>query len=340
MKRLLGFIGVLGVLLAIAFFQAPQSAQSSQTKLASKHVAEKPRIGILQTQSHPALDEIHRGVVAQLRQRGFKDGKTVTIDFENAQGDQSNLQTMAQRFQTKKTALNIGIATPAAQALANTNTQAPLILGAISDPKAAGLVHDNRQPGTNVTGVSSRTPVKQQLQLIRQVLPDIKKLGVIYTSSDPSAQAEVAVLRHLAPQFGFKLHHFTVANSNDVDQVAQLAVQQVQAIYVPSDNTIASALQTLLNHTNQAKVPVFPATAKQVQAGGLASYGLDQYALGVATGNMAADVLQGKTQPAKTPIKTVAKGKLAINQKAAVALGIKLPAAVTKQAQQKGVVYP
>lgn len=336
MKRLLGFIGLLGVLLGIAFFQAPRPTHSAHTAT----TAEKPRIGILQTQSHPALDEIHRGVVAQLKRRGYTNGKTATIDFENAQGDQSNLQTMAQRFQTKKTTVNIGIATPAAQALANTSTQAPLILGAISDPKAAGLVHSNRRPGTNTTGVSSRTPVQQQLRLIRQVLPHAKQLGVIYTSSDPSAQAEVKVLRRLARKFGFQLHRFTVANSNDVDQVAQLAVQQVQAIYVPSDNTIASALQTLLNHTNQAKLPVFPATAKQVKAGGLASYGLDQYALGVATGNMAADILQGKTQAATTPIKTVTQGKLAINQKAAAALGIKLPAAVVEQAQQKGVVYP
>lgn len=333
MKRMLSFIGLLLVFLGFAFFQEGGVKQNKP------QAVKKPTIGILQTMSHPALDDIRRGTIDQLRKRVFVNGKTAKIDFKNAEGDQSNLKSIAERFQNENTDLNIGIATPAAQAIANTDKTTPLILGAISNPKSAGLVANNAHPGHNITGVSNRTPTADQLKLIRELLPDVKVLGVMYTSSDPSAQAEVKVVRKLAPKYGFTIKEFTVSNSNDVDQVAQTMARQVKAVYVPTDNTIASAMQTLVKNTNAAKIPVFPPAGTMVEDGGLATYGINQYQLGVATGNMAADVLEGKSDPATTPVKIVAKGDLILNQKEADLLGIKIPAKLQKEAQQKGEVY-
>ncbi|ANK59027.1 peptide ABC transporter substrate-binding protein [Loigolactobacillus backii] len=332
MKRMIGLIAILVAFLGVAFFQ------EGGVKTTAPQEIKKPTIGILQTMSHPALDQITKGTIDQLKKRGYVNGKTAKIDFENAQGDQSNLKSMADRFDNEDTDLNIGIATPAAQSIANANKTTPLILGAISNPKSAGLVSNYKHPGGNITGVSNLTPTNDQIRLVREIMPNVKELGVMYTSGDPSAAAEVKVVRQVAPKYGFKLKEFTVSNSSDVDQVAQTMLQQVKAVYVPTDNTIATAMQTLVKDANNAHVPVFPPAGTMVHDGGLATYGINQYQLGVATGNMAADVLQGKAKPATTPIKIIAKGDLVLNMKEAKLLGINIPTHLVNEASKKGEI--
>lgn len=321
-----GVIFIFVVILGFAFFQGQQK-QKPQAK---------PTVGILQLMSHPALDAIHKGIIHGLEEEGYKPGKNIKIDFQNAQNDQSNLKTMSTKFANEDADLSIGIATPSAQALANTITKKPVILGAITDPKGAGLVKNNQKPGGNITGVSDQAPLKEQLNLIKQFMPKMKTLGIIYTSSDDSAVAQYKMFVKLCKQENVRLKAYSIANTNDLTQVAEQAVRSVDAIYVPTDNTIAGAMQTLVGAANNAKVPVFPAVDTMVKQGGVATYGIDQYQLGVATGKMSAQILKGKKKPSSTPIKFFRHGKLIINEKQANKLGIKVPANLLKEAQQKG----
>lgn len=167
-------------------------------------------------------------------------------------------------------------------------------------------------------------------------MPKMKTLGIIYTSSDDSAVAQYKKFAKICKQAHVRLKAYSIANTNDLNQVAEQAVSTVDAIYVPTDNTIAGAMQTLVGAANKAKVPVFPAVDTMVKAGGVATYGVDQYQLGVATGKMSAQILKGKRKPATTPIKFFRHGKLIINEKQTQRLGINIPESLLKEAQQKG----
>lgn len=330
MKRLYGLIAILLIFLGVAFVQENHQQATQKTGM--------PTVGILQLLSHPALDSIHKGIIAGLAEKGYHVNKNIKIDFQNAQNDQSNLKTMSARFVNEHADAMIGIATPAAQALANASSTTPVVLGAITDPKGADLVKSNTRPGNNVTGVSDQAPLKAQLKLIQKIMPKMKTLGIIYTSSDDSATAQYHKFAALCKREHVKLKAYSIANTNDLNQVAQQMVAQVDAVYVPTDNTVASAMQTLVATANAKKVPVFPAVDTMVKAGGLATLSIDQYQLGVQTGKMTADILKGKS-PATTPIRFERHGEMTVNLKTAKKLGITLPKDVLQAAKQHGEVF-
>ncbi|MFD1485347.1 tryptophan ABC transporter substrate-binding protein [Lacticaseibacillus baoqingensis] len=330
MKRMLALIAVLVAFLAVAFFATAKPTNQQ---------AKTPTVGILQLTTHPALDAIHQGIIKGMKDKGYTVGKNVKVDFQNAEGDQSNLKTMSERFADENAAVMVGIATPAAQALADVTTKTPIILGAITDPKGAKLVKDNQRPGGNITGVSDQAPIKAQLALIHQLMPQAKTLGVISTSSDDSAQTQAKMVGELAPQAGFAVKPFTISSTNDLNQVAGQMVTQVDAIFVPTDNTIASAMQTLVQVANTKNIPIFPTVDTMVKQGGVATIGLDQFELGVQTGKMVANVLSGRSKPATTPIHFEKTGKLIINVKQAQKLGITIPASLLQKAQKTGEVF-
>ncbi|WP_283680043.1 tryptophan ABC transporter substrate-binding protein [Lentilactobacillus sp. Marseille-Q4993] len=326
---------LIAIIILFAFLGYAFVNEKSQM---AKPAKKTPEIGILQLMSHPALDSIHKGIIAGLKQEGYTPGKNIKIDFQNAQNDQSNLKTMSSKFANENLDLSIGIATPSAQSLANSIKDKPIILGAITDPKGANLVKNNKRPGGNITGVSDQAPLKEQLGLIKKLMPKMKTLGIIYTSSDDSAVAQYKMFKKICKQEKIPLKAYSISNTNDLNQVAQQAVNSVDAIYVPTDNTIAGAMQTLVGAANQAKVPVFPAVDTMVRDGGVATYGVDQYKLGVATGKMSAQILKGNKKPATTPIKYFTHGKLIINKKQADKMGITIPASLMKEAKAKGEI--
>ncbi|WP_416353291.1 tryptophan ABC transporter substrate-binding protein [Agrilactobacillus fermenti] len=329
MKRMLTFIGALVIFLSVAFVMATKQQQQR---------AQTPTVGILQLTTHPALDAIHRGLVAELKAQGYSPQKgNIKIDYQNAENDQSNLKTMSERFTNHHVSVMVGIATPAAQALADASTRIPIVLGAVTDPKGANLVQDNVHPGGNVTGVSDQAPIKAQLQLIQKLQPNLKTMGVISTSSDDSAQTQVRILKRLvAKETSLKLKTYTITSTNDVNQVAETMMNQVDAVYVPTDNTIASAMQTLVQVGNAKKVPIFPAVDTMVKDGGVATISINQYRLGRQTGKMVVNILRHHQNPATTPVKFIKKGDLVINLKAAHKLGIQIPADLVQQAKTSG----
>lgn len=293
-----------------------------------------PTVGVLQFVSHPALDEIYKGVQEGLKQSGYEEGKNMRLAFQNGQADQSKLATMSQQLvQEKKADVLIGIATPAAQALANTTTEIPIVLGAITDPVSAGLVKSLDKPGGNITGVSDKSPVTAQLDLMMTLLPKTKKLGILYASSEENSKYQVAEVKQLAEQKGLSVKAYAVPSSNEIAQTVQVMTGEVDVIYIPTDNTIANAMQTVVSEADKTKTPIIPSVDTMVEQGGLATVGINQFQLGVQTGKMAADILSGKSDPATTPIYTFKEGDSIINIKQAEKLGITIPASVKEHAK-------
>ena len=332
MKRMLAFISALVVFLGVAFFMTGNAKKTANTK-------KVPTVGILQLQTHPALDAIHRGVIAGLKEYGYVPGKTVKIDYQNAQGDQSNLKTMSQKFINEDADEVVGIATPAAQSLvsaAGKNT--PVILAGITDPSGSGLIKSDAHPGANVTGTSGESPLKSHLDLMRELVPNTKTVGIIYTTSDHGGEYNAKKFAKICKQEGVAYKMYTIANTNDMQTVAEKMASEVDAVYAPQDNGVASAMKTLVSVTSKAKVPVIPAVDTMVKAGGLATLSVDQYQLGKLSGEMAAKVLKGR-KTSDYAIKVITKGKMTLNLSAAKKLGITFPDSVLKEAKTKGVVY-
>ena len=295
--------------------------------------AEKVNVGIVQLVEHAALDAANKGFVEGLASKGYKEGQNIAYDRQNAQADQSNLQNIAHRFVNNKVNLICAIATPAAQTVANVTSDIPIVATAVTDYKTAKLVKDNAKPGTNVTGTTDMNPVEQQLDLLLKVVPNAKSVGTIYCSSEVNSQLQVDILKKAATAKGVTIKEATVSNVNDIQQAARSLVGKVQAIYVPTDNVLASAMPTLVSVTEEAKLPVICGEGGMVKAGGVATLGVDYYKLGFQAGEMAADILGGKSKPADMAIQAQKEFKAMVNVKEAEKIGLKVPEDVLKGAE-------
>ncbi len=291
------------------------------------------KVGIVQLVEHNALDAANKGFVDGLKKRGYEEGKNIEIDRQNAQADQSNLANISQRFISNKSNLICAIATPAAQTVANATKDIPIVGTAITDYESAKLVKSNAKPGGNVTGTSDMNPVKEQIDLLMKLCPNAKTVGVIYCSSEVNSEVQVKAMKAYAETKGLKVETATISTVNDIQQAAQSLVSKVDAFYAPTDNVLASAMPTLLSVTDPAKKPVICGEENMVKAGGLATYGIDYYKLGLQTGDMGADILDGKKKPADMPIQTAKDLKASVNKKSADALGVKIPDDVMKSAE-------
>ena len=291
------------------------------------------KVGIVQLVEHNALDAANKGFVDGLKKRGYEEGKNIEIDRQNAQADQSNLANISQRFISNKSNLICAIATPAAQTVANATKDIPIVGTAITDYESAKLVKSNAKPGGNVTGTSDMNPIKEQVDLLMKFCPNAKTVGVIYCSSEVNSEVQVKAMKEYAASKGLKVETATISTVNDIQQAAQSLVSKVDAFYAPTDNVLASAMPTLLSVTDPAKKPVICGEENMVKAGGLATYGIDYYKLGLQTGDMGADILDGKKKPADMPIQTAKDLKASVNKKSADALGVKIPDDVMKSAE-------
>ena len=290
------------------------------------------KVGIVQLVEHNALDAANKGFVDGLKERGYEEGKNLTIDRQNAQADQSNLQNIAQRFVNDKVNLICAIATPAAQTVANATKHIPIVGTAITDYQGAKLVASNNEPKGNVTGTSDMNPIKEQIDLLMKIAPNAKTIGTIYCSSEVNSEVQVKAMKEYAESRGLRVEVATISTVNDIQQAAQSLVGKVDIFYEPTDNIIASAMPTLVAITDPAKKAVICGEPNMVKAGGLATYGIDYYKLGVQTGHMAADILDGKSKPASMAIEMAKDLKITINKKNAAALGLTIPAELLKDA--------
>lgn len=326
-KNLLATIVALTVMVVAALFMT-QKEQTSQSAS-----SEKVKIGVLQFVTHDSLDEIYKGIKAGLEEGGYSTTDNLEIDFMNAEADQSQVQTMSKKLVDNGNELLIGIATPAAQGLANATTELPIIMGAVTDPVGANLVSDLKNPGGNITGVSDQTPVADAVSLIKEITPDAKTIGVLYSSNEDNSKIQVEEFKAAAEEAGYTVLEYAAASSNELASTVEVATSKTDVLFTPVDNTVASAFSTVVSVANKTKTPIFTSVEDMVEGGGIASVTLSQYDLGVATGKMAAKILDG-ANPADTPVQIFNEGTVVVNQKVAKELGITLSDDVINQASK------
>ena len=317
-KIFIAFALLLVCILGYGVYSSNKGEDTNKTQ--NKEV----KVGVLQLLSHPALDQIYKGLEDGLAKEGYKVGENLKIDLQNAQGDQSNLASMGQKLVTDNNDILVGITTPA--------KDKPIIMAGITYPVEAGLIKSEDKPGNNITGVSDRTPIKQQLEIMKKVLPKMKKVGILYTASEDNSVKQAQEAEKLAKELGLEVKVSSIANTNDIQQVTESLASETDAIFVPIDNTIASAMSTVVKVTDAKKIPVFPSADTMVVDGGVLGIGVDQYQIGVETAKVVAKVLKGEDTK-NMPIVLANEGVIYLNEAKAKQLGIEIPNDIKEKAK-------
>jgi putative ABC transport system substrate-binding protein len=289
------------------------------------------KIGIIQIVEHPALDAAREGFLETLKANGYEEGKNLTVDYKNAQNDQSTLNSIAQKFATDKPNLVLAIATPSAQAMAAASKDIPILITAVTDPVEAKLVNSAAKPGTNVTGTNDMNPIKEQFELLKKLVPSTKKVGIIYNAGEVNSQVQVKLAKQVANDMGLQIVEASVSGSADVMQAAQSLVGNVDAVYIPTDNTVVSAAQAVIQVTDKNKIPVIAGESSVVDKGGLGTIGINYRKLGQQTGEMALRVLKGE-KPQDMPIESQKVFDTIINKDSVALLGITVPTDIAQKA--------
>jgi len=302
---------------------------------ASVFAAEPPKnvvIGISKIVSHPALDAVVKGIQDELAAQKI----AATFDVQNANGDISTAASIANKFQSEKVTLAVGVATPTAQSLVNTLKGIPIVYSAVTDPVKAGLVASLKKGDKNVTGVSDMTPVKQQIELLLK-MKKIKRLGHIYTSSEENAVVLANIVKDVCKELKIEFVPTTVTKSSEVKQAVQAIIKRVDALYISTDNTVVSAMSAVAEVAMKSKVPIMSADPSSSETYDvLAAWGFDYYKMGRATGQMIVEILKGK-KPEQIPARFMTKASdvdLMINLDVAKKLGLTIPKDIVKSANK------
>lgn len=285
-------------------------------------------VGVIQYATHSSLDNCYQGFLEGLAEEGIVEGDNLVIDFQNANGEQSNSDLQAKNMVTSGVDLIMGIATPAAMSAyaAAKETDIPVVFNAVSDPVAAGIVKSLDAPGVNCTGSSDVLDFDLQLEMIRAFLPDATTIGVIYTTSESNSISQLARLTEAAENYGFTIESIGVTAASEVGQAATALVSKgVDCIDNLTDNNVVDNLSTVLHITDEAGIPVFGSEIEQVANGCLASQSIDYVELGRVTGRMAAQILRGEVEASALPVSTESACYPVYNSAVAEKLGIALP---------------
>ncbi|UBH07326.1 hypothetical protein K8P10_002837 [Leucobacter sp. Psy1] len=286
-------------------------------------------IGISQFAPHPALDAASEGFKAAFEEAGLE----VEFDEQNAQGEQATAVTIAESFANEDLDLALAIATPAAQALASSVSTYPVLFTAVTDAVEADLVDSNEEPGGNITGTSDAVPpeaLEGQFDLITEMVPDAKKVGIVYASGEVNSEVQVEQATEVAADRDLEIVTQTVTTANDIAQATE-ALGDVDAIYVPTDNMVVNGIAALVQVAEQKQIPVIAAEAGTVEGGAIATMGIDYEALGKQTGEMAIAILEGG-DPATTPVEMAATLANTVNPAAAERMGVEIPDSVMEGA--------
>jgi len=292
-----------------------------------KEEAKEYKVGVVQLVQHGALDQANAGMIAGLADNGFVEGENLVVKQENAQNDQSNLQSIAQSFIADEVDLILAIATPAAQVMAANTEEIPIVGTAITSFEGAGLVESDEAPGYNVTGTNDMNPVEEQVNLLLQLKPDAKVIGTIYTAAEVNSQIQVDLLDKVAAAKGLTVEKRTIQNVNDIQQAAQSLVGVADALWLPTDNNVASAMPNVVGVTDPAGIITITGEESMTVAGGTATYSFSYYDIGYNAGVMAAQILKGEADPATLPVQSPKAEDLTavLNMEAIASLGVEVP---------------
>lgn len=296
-------------------------------------VGQTYKLAITQIVEHPALDSCRQGIQDELAAQGFTVGDNLEWIFENAQGSIPNTVSIAKKFVGEKPDVIVSIATPSAQAVASAAKGIPQVFSAVTDPVGAGLVKSLQNPGAGISGVSDLSPINTHMELIKDIVPNLKTLGIVYNSGEANSATLVKLVKQAAQKMNFTVKEATVSRSSEVLGATQSLVGKVDAIYIPTDNTVVSAFESVVKVAEQANIPLISGDINSVERGAVAALGFNYYDVGRQTGILVAKVLRGE-DPGKYPVETVQKTELYVNPGAAKRMGISLPDALVASAKK------
>ncbi|HEL2463406.1 TPA: ABC transporter substrate-binding protein [Streptococcus suis] len=293
------------------------AACSSSSEQASSDVV---KVGVLQYMEHESLTAAREGFVAELEANGYQEGEKLVLDYQNAQGDQANLQTISEQL-IDGNDIVLAIATPSAQSLATVSTETPIVFTAVTDPLSADLVESIEKPGGLLTGTSDQAPIDKQVELLGQAVPDAKTVGILYTTSERNSEVQVEQAKELLEKAGYKVVVKGITSSNEVQDATTSLMKDVDALFIPTDNTVASTMTMIGELSVEHKVPVIGGSTDMVDEGGLLTYGTNYEALGRQTAKMAIKIIEG-ANVSETAVEYPETVSLHVNEEMAQKLGI------------------
>jgi putative ABC transport system substrate-binding protein len=297
---------------------------------ATSALAQQKVVSITQIVEHPALDNTRKGFMDGLKELGVDAKFNVHI----AQGNAATNVQIAGQMLDEKPNLVLAIATPGAQVSAQKIKDIPVLFTAVSDPVGAGLVKSMDAPGGNLTGMTDMPPVAKQLELIKTILPKAAKIGIVYNAGEANSASQVNAVKAAGAKLGMSVVEATVSNSGGVFQAAKSLVGACDAVYIPLDNTVVSAFESLVKICEENKLPLFSSDNESVAKGSIAALALDYYAMGKQTAAMAKKILDG-AKPGAMPVESLTNLDVHLNLKAAKAQGVTVPEDVVKKAVKK-----
>ena len=312
---------VLGMSMVVAMMTGCGASKETSDNANS---AEKTyTIGISQFAEHGSLDNCREGFIEGLKEEGL-----------DADADTGTAAQIADQFVADKVDMICAIATPSAQAAYNAamETDIPVVYTAVTNPVAAELANDDKSPVGNVTGTSDELPVEAQLKMIREILPDAKTIGILYTTSEANSVYSIEQYEKLADKYGFKIEKTGITNTSEIQLAASDLLGKVDCLTNLTDNTVVSALPTVLGLANEKGIPVFGSEIEQVKLGCLAAEGIEYTQLGKDTGKMAAKILKGEASASEMDYELITESSLYVNEKVAENLGITVPDTMKERA--------
>ncbi len=296
-------------------------------------VAQEKSVAVTAIVEHPALDAVRDGVQAALKEAGYESGKNLKWQYQSAQGNTGTAAQIARKFVGDKPDAIVAIATPSAQAVVAATKTVPVVFSAVTDPVAAKLVPSWEASGTNVTGVSDLLALDKQMDLVKQVVPDAKRVGMVYNPGEANSVVVVKELQKLLPTMGMTLVEAAAPRSVDVSSAARSLVGKVDVIYTSTDNNVVSAYEALVKVGQDAKIPLVASDTDSVKRGAVAAYGINYRDLGEQTGRVVARILKGEA-PGSIKPEVSTKLELFVNPAAAQKQGIELSEALIKSAAE------
>ncbi len=301
----------------------PSSPTSEQTS--TKFVA------VTQIVEHPSLNATRDGLKQELATAGYQVNKNLKWQWESAQGNTATAVQIARNFAGEKPDVIVAISTPSAQAVVSAAPNIPVIFTAVTDPVGAKLVTNQEKPGGRVTGVSALVPIGKHLDLIAKITPQAKRIGAIYNAGEANSVTLIQLLKQEATTRGMTIVEATVAGSSEVATAARSLVGRSDAIYIPTDNTVASALESVIQIGINNKLPVYAADNDSVAKGAIASLSFNYYDVGRQTAQLVMRVFKGE-KPGEIAVESPTKLELHVNPKSAQAMGVKIPESVLSEA--------
>jgi putative ABC transport system substrate-binding protein len=292
-------------------------------------------IGITQLMTNPGIDAIREGFISEMTKLGYNDNVNIKYTFENSQGDNTVAQSIAKKFVNEKCDMIFAITTPTAQVCAQEikGTNIPLVFGAVTDPVTARLVNSLEKPGGNITGTSDKWPTAAQFDLLLQLVPTVKRIGVVYNPGETNSESNIKEVEQVCISKNLQLIKVAVSNTSEVYAAAQSLVGKIDAFYVSADNTVITAMDAVIKISEKNKIPLLPGVSSNVEQGGFGTLGPNYYDVGVEAAKIADRIIKGE-KPADIPVSTAKNFEYFFNLKSAKATGIVIPEDLLKKASK------